>query len=86
MTDEEQRDIQMIKRPDEWPQWPFLPIKKYADGGGWPKMAIIQASDPCTIIEANLFNLPKAEGDFKALPRKTYQSVEDVVTDGWVVD
>lgn len=81
-------NAKMIKDQDSWPQWPFLPVKRRAVGGGFPETGLI-AADPdyrkgiINVYKANLFNLPQ---DPTGVEKITYQTVDAVLADGWVVD
>lgn len=78
--------LKMIKTPDEWPAWPYLPIKRRDPNGGWPDCRLLWIGAPNRVVEANLFALPKTKEEFLALPYTQYDSPEAIVADGWIVD
>ncbi len=85
-------DKEMILDEDRWPQWPFLPMKKYTDS--WPDCQVIHAASKTTLIKVNLYNLPPTILDcfmfnleeLNQLPKQTYSSIDEMLADGWIVD
>ncbi len=79
-------DLQMMQNPDKWPQWPYLPVKRWVKDRQTPDLAIMSvtgesASKPIVYFK-NMF-------DSKALIRTKhleYASFEELLNDGWVVD
>lgn len=79
-----------ILDPDKWPLWPNLPMKK-PQPASWPLLA--------TLVDDNLFEIggplkfpvrllidePGAKPN-QTHVEKTYQTVEDLLADGWLVD
>ena len=92
-----QSEIERIKRdaddlgmlmnpiPELWPNWPFLPLKRYdkSKPGLWPEAGFVIAEYPNIVIQVNMFadleTIIKSE-------RKEYENVEAVIADGWMVD
>jgi hypothetical protein len=76
----------MVADPDSWPHWPLLPLKRYTpnvecacqveiSGGGF------------MLVKANLWAGPEAAR--KAIAAKEvywYDTVDDLIADGWIVD
>ena len=82
--------VAMVRSPDRWPAWPYLPVKR----GHLPDadLGIVLASettvlgDHPTVYLINLFALPRTPDEWAAAPKMTYPSAEAMVADGWVVD
>lgn len=90
LTERAQEDIRMINNPSGWPCWPFLPVKKRGDDNCFPwVMGVIAETDnvgwrTTVYVGANMYMF--REKPLSACERKTYESVEALVADGWMVD
>lgn len=80
------QDKQMILDPEEWPCWPLLPVKKpdelfknndFNSGCG----IIVAGQRPFTVFHTNLF-----APDFVNCDVNMYDTVDDLLQAGWVVD
>ena len=72
-------NLDMMKNPDRWPCWPYLPlIKKAGDLG-----VLLDSDKGKIVVLANLFMLPKS---FDQAPHLKYDSCEAIIADGWIVD
>lgn len=85
ITREQDRD--MILSPAKWPLL-FLPLKRRSVGEGWPELGYLKAplsvmklkaDEPVTISLGTIF-------DSSPRPQRTYQDVDALLDDGWVVD
>ena len=80
-------DKQMILSPKLWPCHPYLPMKrrsnKEADG---TECGVLYAGRRWVIYKTNLFMLPAAYAEFEAFDKYAYQTVEELLADGWIVD
>lgn len=79
-------DAGFIDRPLDWPQYPYLPVKKPAKDGFGYDFGVIFLKHRYTVFEAYLFSLPQTEEGFNALPKHEYKSAAEIVADGWIVD
>jgi len=80
-------DQDMIKHPDAWPQWPYLPVKRRKGAKATLECGVIyEGTGIKTVRVANLFALPTEYQDFLTLPKYEYDSVDALLADGWVVD
>lgn len=95
MTRQEE-DLALLNKPDEWTNWPVLPVVKR--GEGWPTAGLLIAPQggiigkdtprSRTVYEFNMWALetgplsPQLEGATK----HTYPSYEAMLADGWEVD
>ena len=77
-------DLQMIQSPLDWPSYPFLPIKRYHNHN--IETAVLWTGSLLKATAANIWDLPKTKEEFIALPGITYQSVESMLADKWIVD
>ena len=76
--------LAMMKNPNNWPQWPILPIKRPDKQHGM-ECAIMYAEGKPVIYFVNMWELSK-ETKWSELPKKIYESFESLLADGWVVD
>jgi len=94
MTPEE-ATVWLVADPTSWSKWPYLPVKRgdyFNDPNSMgvlynpiKKTLPVEAVRPVVII-CNLFMLPKTYKEFLELPRFSYNSVETMMEDGWIVD
>ena len=84
LTEEQQRDIDMMRDPDRWPQWPVLPVKR-TDLTKDParEVGIIGDGGGPTIHLRNLF---ASSTQIKDAKRMEYLDFTELVQDGWGVD
>jgi hypothetical protein len=74
-----------IRKEDNWPRWPVLPVKK---SGGYD-IGIVIAGELTRVWLVNMFDLEQGiyradlEARYKSI---TYESVEAMVADGWMGD
>jgi hypothetical protein len=66
---------------DQWPLWPVPPVVKR----GTNEDGVIFSGRLTTVYLTNLFCLGPAF-DFNACPKREYQTVDDLLADGWRVD
>ena len=81
--------LAMLKSPDEWPQWPILPVKKWEGIGMRCGIVLAVEGYLSTIFLTNLFALTgnlKDLIDNAEIERIVYDSPEVLVADGWEVD
>lgn len=67
-------DLGMMKRPDLWPNWPRLPVKK----SPWQVGFMIEGVDGEAI--------PRIYDHRTIAPLYTYSNLQEVIDDDWVVD
>ena len=84
--EEIRRELIMMRDVSAWPQWPFLPVKKSQERG-FPICGVVVCdthgkSSP-VIYDYNIFDQKEFDFDKKIA---TYNSFEEMVADGWVVD
>lgn len=94
-------DRELIKRVDQWPAHPFLPVKYYPQGvihqGVFPEMGILCAYDgfflgtskQIVIHLIPFYEMLRRKDSRKAYldaPTKEYDDVYSFLGDGWRVD
>lgn len=80
-------DRAMMRNPDNWPVWPYLPLKRGDYSLENRNLGILWVgTNGLTVHFCYLFDLPKTAEEFKALPSQTYESVDEILADGWIVD
>lgn len=82
-------DKEMILRPALWPCWPMLPIKRESRDPktNWPEVAILIDAEgvKTTVVLSNMYALSE-ERAFEKAEKIVYNSVDDLLADGWEVD
>lgn len=81
-------DRAFIERPDQWPRWPWLPLKRKNSELADKNLGVLIANGAkdYTVYHVNLFDLPMPIERFKASPRTTYLTLDALLADGWRVD
>lgn len=76
-------DVLMMTTPDQWPQWPFLPLKRR----GETKAGLLYGDprDDGRII-VYIVNMFSPMLDLKAADQIEYVDAQAAVDDGWRVD
>lgn len=82
-TPDREKELEMMQTPDNWPVWPYLPLKRRPIKTD-EDIGLLMERGPTigvkpTVYLCNLF-APSLE-DFVE-----YKSFEELVDDGWVVD
>lgn len=89
------RDLIFFRHPKLWPLWPFLPVSRPGpEGGDEKELGVLYDAlgvsgtygYSATVFLANLFLLPRTEPELLALPRRVYDTPEEMAADGWIVD
>lgn len=94
-ADRHTEDLAFLRRDAQWPQWPFCPLKRDRKDkpGGWPECGLVVAGERAgampTVYLVNLFGLGdlKKEGKWlKDVPQTKYDTLDQLLADGWYVD
>src|SRR5438874_1185855 len=87
------RDLLVMADPTRWPAWPFLPLVRRRPGRDdeCGLLFDFRGTDgrtgySATVFLCNLFLVPDSVAEFLALPKEVFDTVEEVVLAGWVVD
>lgn len=91
-------DATMIRKPMEWPCWPFLPVKRRNNNLADKNLGVILAmqehddaikrkpGSKFTVFHVYMFDAPKGKEAWDAAPKTEYDTVEALLQDGWEVD
>lgn len=81
----ERDDVVMLKNPDLWPRWPLCPVKRYdkSKPHGFPDCGVV-TEGRFVVFMVNLYRV--SPGVFDSCEKHEYESYEDMVADGWMVD
>lgn len=88
---ERQENLKMIKDPGTWGCWPILPMKKIRGEHDLHSVGFLLATGKPKLYLTNFLNLNDLgvrtvkEVDEK-VPAKEYDSFENILDDGWVID
>ena len=86
------RDRLFVSAPALWPHWPFLPVVRPGPGGAECGLmydalhAAGRAGFSATVFLCNLFELPPSAAEFLAMPRRVYDTADELLADGWRID
>lgn len=82
-------DRAFILNYDRWPVWPYLPLKRRNNSLEDKNLGVLCADgfkNGFTIYHVYLFDLPRTAELFMASPQSHYKTVDDLLSDGWIVD
>jgi hypothetical protein len=91
---EQNRSKEFMLDPNQWPNWPVLPVKRY-DGtkpSGFPECAVMVACEGLltTVFMANMYGLVgESVGAMirdLEVKRVEYADIDALLDDGWRVD
>lgn len=76
-------DLNMMQNPSRWPSKTVLPLKhRYkTNKRGWPEFAVIVNG-----YGPKLFHTTFGDPFDENTPTTQYESFEDIIKDGWIVD
>lgn len=78
----ERDHVAMMKTPDLWGCWPFLPLKRRRADHHLPDTAVLAEFSDAPRTRVYLCNM----WAFNPAVFKDYESAEAIVADGWEVD
>jgi len=80
-------DVAFLKNCDSWPNYPVCPIKRGKIKDDTLCCALVYAHNgKCILVmELNIFDNP-SDDECKDAKSWNYDTVEDLVADGWIVD
>ena len=88
------RDLIFLSTPSLWSLHPFLPVIRRGAAGDSQQLGVVYdavgASGlygySATVFLVNFFFIPKTESELLAGPKIIYDTLDELVDDGWVVD
>lgn len=82
------KHIEYINNPKQWVSWPFCPMLRRGEKDPIDREhGVIYLGHSLSVIKkVNLFMLPETEREFLEADGWVYNSVEEMVADGWEVD
>lgn len=84
-------DLKMMASPNKWPVHPLLPVKRHRKGGGFPECGVMVtiASERFKVFRIAMYKLEGrswSAAELCELPHEVYNSFEEIVAAGWMVD
>ena len=86
------RNLLVLSSPRLWPAYPLLPVVRRTAGGDECGL-LMDLAGPfglygygSTVFLANLFDLPPTLAGLLALPRRAFDSADEVYDAGWRTD
>lgn len=84
-------DRNFIANPDNWPCWPFLPVKRRDNSLENGNLGVLLSTaehkaGKMIVYLAYMFDWPQTPEGVKSIKRIEYASVDDLLADGWMVD
>lgn len=84
-------DRAFIEDPDNWPQWPLLPMKRIDSNQRLECAFIVSGDSGVKLYRGNIFAIYERPGNTLAekltdVPIYKYESVDALLADGWVID
>lgn len=77
--------LEMMAHESNWQAWPFCPLKHTSKRDpvfpGMPLTGMLATGQGATVFIGNIFF-----GINEQTPRQEYNSLEEVLDDGWIVD
>lgn len=88
------RDLLFLSTPSLWPTYPFLAVIRRSAAGNCQQLGVLYDAKgasglygySATVFLGNLFTLPKTEKELLEGPKIVYDTLDELVNDGWVID
>lgn len=88
------RDLLFLTTPTLWSLHPYLPVIRRSVQGDCQQLGVVYDAGGAsclpghltTVFLVNFFTLPKSEAELLALRKCVYDTIDELVNDGWVVD
>jgi len=88
------RDLMVMRDPQLWSKWPFLPVIRPPLAHAEPQLGVLYDARAvsgtygytATVFLVNLYLLPDTEAELFAAPKRVYDTIDELVADGWAVD
>ena len=79
-------ELEMMKSPEDWPMYPYLPVKRYRDGGLPDVGVMVKDGGPRIHHTDALAVVTLPQHLVSLLPAHEYESFDALLADGWQVD
>ena len=93
MREADQENRRLMSNPASWPRWPILPVKRSIKDSYDIECGMILAVQGylTTVIRVSFYEFNPPSGVpfvelIKELPHTKYDSLDELLADGWVVD
>ena len=88
------RDLMFVSTPSLWSLHPYLPVIRRSAAGDHQqlrrRLRRPRRNRPVRILingpARNLFAMPETEAELLALPKIVYDTYDELLDDGWVID
>jgi hypothetical protein len=88
------RDLVFLSTPSLWSLHPYLPVIRRSAQGDHQQLGVVYdargATGLCgyssTVVLVNLFDMPTTEAELLACPKIVYDTFDELLDDGWVID
>jgi hypothetical protein len=88
------RDMIFLSTPSLWSLHPFLPVIRRSANGNCQQLGVVYDAVGASGVYGysatgfliNFFCIPSSEADLLARPKIIYDTLDELVDDGWVVD
>lgn len=84
----QQEDLVFIRNSKTWPNWPYLPLKRYIKERDKPECGFLFDGEvKYKVYLCNIFALKDMTQEQKQnIQTIQYNSIHELLNDGWVVD
>ena len=77
-------DVAFLKNPNKWPNL-VCPVKKRVENDNWPKCGVV-FKEPIVYVVSMYSMKDVSDEEWDKLEKHEYNSFEEMVADGWIVD
>lgn len=85
---ENSRDFDWLSDPKNWLHWPICPVKRFTNPKDMPECGLVWAGELTHVYIQNLCLMVSGavEPQFKDCKKYEYESLQEMLADGWMVD
>lgn len=81
-------DVAFLKDTGRWPRWPGCPVKRYRPNEGLPECGLVfdglKIDEKLAVVMVSMLGWTPEQ--FRDAKKHLYDSYEEMVADGWLVD
>jgi hypothetical protein len=79
--------VNFIVDIDGWPRWPILPLKRKNEKASFGMdMGVITVGNLTTVLLTDMFSLPRSQEEYDSMDKVEYNTINEMILDGWEVD